>query len=40
MKQKKVSRMIFQTVGKNRMLAIGIFVTVCGAVLEIGRAHV
>lgn len=33
MKQKKVSRMIFQTVGKNRMLAIGIFVTVCGAVL-------
>lgn len=33
MKQKKVSRTIFQTVGKNPMLAIGIFVTVCGAVL-------
>ena len=33
MKQKKVSRMIFQAVGKNPMLAIGIFVTVCGAVL-------
>ena len=33
MKQKKVSRMIFQTVGENPMLAIGIFVTVCGAVL-------
>ena len=33
MKQKKVSRMIFQAVGKNPMLAIGIFITVCGAVL-------